>query len=364
MLKFFRVAAYLLVCLLLLGALVRLLLFTGPVVQPAELPSGKIVDMHVHVAGIGAGESGCYVSDTIKDSYKFDYYLNAFSISREELEREGDQIVFTKLSRTIDQSKHIGSAVILALDGVIDKNGHLDLSQTEIYIPNSFVAENTAKYDNLMFGASINPYRPDAMERLEQVKQQGAKLIKWIPSIQMIDPADLKIKAFYQKMIDLGLPLLTHTGQERSFSKAEDDLADPVRLELPLSMGVTVIAAHIATTGETEGEDNMQRILPMFEVFPNLYADISSLTQINKLGFLNDALVDQRLNGRLIYGSDFPLNNMVLVSPYYFPLNLNLDQMMAISRIDNVWDRDVMLKQALGVQPDVFERSGRLLKIY
>ncbi len=362
MLKFFKITVISLVSLFLLAGLIRLLFYTGPVMQPTALPTQKIVDLHVHAAGIGAGGSGCYVSDTIKDSYKFAIYLNAFSISKQELEKVGDQVVFRKLSEKIAQSSHVGSAVVLALDGVIDQQGQLDFSQTEIYIPNQFVAEQTAKYDNLLFGASINPYRPDAIVRLVQVKQQGAKLIKWIPSIQLIDPGDPKIKAFYQKMIALDLPLLTHTGQEKSFTRAQDDLADPQRLKLPLSMGVTVIAAHIATTGETQGEDNMQRILPMFEEYPNLYADISSLTQINKLGYLNRALADPRLKGRLLYGSDFPLINMILVSPYYFPLNLKLEQMMAINNIENVWDRDVQLKQALGVQPDVFEGTGRLLK--
>ncbi len=363
MYKLLKIVINLLVSLALIAGFLRILFYTGPVVEPSTVRVDNIVDMHVHVAGIGAGGSGCYVSGAIKNSYKFDYYLNAFEITKQELESAGDQIVFRKLSDKIAKSSHVGSAIVLALDGVIDQQGQLDLAQTEIYIPNQFVADNTAKYDNLIFGASINPYRPDALEQLEKVKRQGAKLIKWIPSIQMIDPSDPKIKSFYQKMITLDLPLLTHTGQEKSFSKAKDDLADPLRLQLPLSMGVTVIAAHIATTGETLGEDNMQRLLPMFEQYDNLYADISSLTQINKLGFLNKALVDPRVKGRLVYGSDFPLINMVLVSAYYFPLNLTLDQMRTINSIENVWDRDVKLKQALGVQPEVFEKSRQLFNI-
>jgi predicted TIM-barrel fold metal-dependent hydrolase len=363
MFKYLKITIVSLICLAVLACIARLLFYTGPVVQPSALPTQKIVDLHVHVAGIGAGGSGCYVSDTIKDSYKFDIYLNAFSISKQELEKQGDQIVFDRLSAKLAQSSHVGAAVVLALDGVIDASGQLDLSQTEIYIPNQFVAEHTAKYSNLLFGASINPYRPDALQRLDRVKQQGAKLIKWIPSIQLIDPGDPKLKAFYQKMIALDLPLLTHTGQEKSFTRAEDDLADPQRLKLPLSMGVTVIAAHIATTGKTQNEDNMQRILPMFSQYANLYADISSLTQINKLGYLNRALTDPRVKGRLLYGSDFPLINMILVSAYYFPLNLEFEQMRNINSVENVWDRDVKLKQALGVQADIFSRTRKLLRI-
>ena len=126
---------------------------------------------------------------------------------------------------------------------------------------------------------------------------------------------------------------------------------------------MTVIAAHIATTGDNEEESNFQRILPLFPFYPNLYADISSLTQINKPGYLVNALKDPRLKGRLLYGSDFPLVNMILVSPYYFPLNLTLKQMIAIADIDNPWDRDIALKQALGVPTEVFSSSARLFNI-
>ncbi len=54
-------------------------------------------------------------------------------------------------------------------------------------------------------------------------------------------------------------------------------------LELPLSLGVTVIAAHIASTGKNNGKGKFERLLPLFQRFEYLYTDISSLTQINKL---------------------------------------------------------------------------------
>tara|TARA_Y100000588_G_scaffold311497_1_gene337567 strand:- start:338 stop:457 length:120 start_codon:yes stop_codon:yes gene_type:complete len=38
-----------------------------------------------------------------------------------------------------------------------------------------------------------------------------------------------------------------------------------MRLELPLKLGVTVIAAHIATTGENESMPNFERIFPLLK---------------------------------------------------------------------------------------------------
>ena len=54
-------------------------------------------------------------------------------------------------------------------------------------------------------------------------------------------------------MIELDLPLLSHAGDERSFTQAADELADPMRLRLPLELGVRVIAAHIGSTGKNQG---------------------------------------------------------------------------------------------------------------
>ncbi len=346
--------------LLLCG--LRLLLYRGTATEKEPLPKTPIIDLHCHVAGMGIQGSGCFVAAGLKDSMKFPIYLRAFGVTEAELREVGDSILVSRLSTRIKQSKSIGSAVVLAMDGVIT-GGELDREKTQVFVPNSHVAKETKKYPNLLFGASVNPYRKDALARLDEVLAQGAVLLKWIPSIMDIDPADPRITPFYEKMRDAGLPLLTHTGQEKSFLEARDELCDPLRLELPLSLGVTVIAAHIATTGENEGEDNYERILPLFTKYKNLYADISSLTQVNKLGYLHRALLDDRLAGRLVYGSDWPLQFFPVVSPWYHALDLKVSQMWEISGIQNLWDRDVRLKQELGVPAGDFDRGRNLLRL-
>lgn len=359
----FKFISILLICLLSTGLIAREILFESASQVSLGVPKSPVIDMHVHTAGLGYGESGCFISEGMKDSYKFDYYLRAFGVTRKEMEAEGDQLVIQRIAKTIADAENVDAAVVLAMDGVINEKGALDKEKTQVYIPNDYVARETARYPSLFFGASINPYRKDSLAQLEKVKSQGAKLIKWIPNIQHIDPSDKKIIPFYKKMKELELPLLSHTGQERSFDSAIDEYADPKKLELPLSLGVTVIAAHIATTGEIEEESNFQRIMPLFAKYSNLYADISSLTQINKLGYLAKALKTPVLKDKLIYGSDYPLVNMILVSAYYFPLNLTFKEMYTISGIDNPWDRDVALKQALGVPSTVFLDSAKLLNI-
>ena len=329
--------------------------------QLAPKTGKNITDIHVHVAGLGYGGSGCFIGQEMRDNFRFPFYLKALGVSEELIQKEGDSILFKKLSANISSSKTIKQAVVLAMDAYVSNTGELDKKNTHIYVPNTYVKQETDKYSNLLYGASINPNRKDAIQRLQQAKKDGALLVKWIPSIMNIDPADQKHIPFYQAMKELNIPLLTHTGMEKSFASAKDELADPMRLQLPLSLGVKVIAAHIATTGKSQGEDNFQRILKMFDSYPNLYADISSLTQINKLNFLKKALADSRLKGRLLYGTDWPLQFFPIISPWYHINHMSLADAWEASGIKNQWDRDVAIKVALGVDKATLLNNNRLL---
>ncbi|RKZ48183.1 MAG: metal-dependent hydrolase [Gammaproteobacteria bacterium] len=333
-----------------------------PVLDPDPLEQAHIIDWHVHVAGMGFGDSGNFINEEMRDNFRFDFFLSWMDVTEKELEKNGDQILVKKLNNRIVQSKYVDQAVVLALDGVInEKTNILDRKKTQVYVSNEFVVSQTAKYQSLLFGASINPNREDSLELLDEVYQQGAVLIKWIPSIMYIDPSDEKFIPFYKRMAELNLPLLTHTGMEKSFANAKDHFSDPRLLELPLRCGVTVIAAHIATTGESDGQDNFERILPMFDEFPNLYTDISSLTQVNKLGYLAKAIKHPGLTERMIYGSDWPLSSFPLVSPFYHMNHIGIKKSWRVSQYKNKWDLDIKLKEAFGVPHTVFTRKLGIL---
>jgi len=337
-------------------------LFRRPSRPPEPLPVAPFVDLHCHVAGLGAGGSGCFVSERLRRSWKVGFYFRSFGVSRRELEQQGDGLCADRLSSMLGRSRHVGRAVVLALDGAVDDRGNLDAAHTEFYVPNEFVAALAARHTNLLFGASVNPYRPDALARLDQAAANHAVLVKWLPSIQLIDPADQRLAPFYRRLAELRLPLLVHTGAEHSFTWSKDEFGDPARLGLPLSLGVTIVAAHAAWPGRHDGQRDVDRLAHLMQEYPNLYADISSLTQINKLGALREVLRRPEFRGRLVYGTDFPLINLPIVSPWFYPLDLSLRQRWQISRIKNPWDRDVALKQALGVPADVFTRAEKLLR--
>ncbi|MFM8470681.1 MAG: amidohydrolase family protein [Limisphaerales bacterium] len=357
-----RLLALLALTLSLGGCVACRVFYSGPYRTPEPLPTAKLLDMHIHTAGIGAGESGCFISEAMAHSWKLGTYLKAFGTTREEVQQKGDAFVVQLISRQLGGSKHVGQAILLAMDGLVDEKGELDKLRTEIYVPNEFVAKETAKTTNLLFGASINPLRHDALARLDWAATNGARLVKWIPSVMQFDPSDERITPFYRRLVELKLPLLTHAGQERSFTNARDELCDPQRLHLPLKLGVTVIVAHIASTGANAGQRDTDRLAPMMATYTNLFSEISSLTQVNKLGYLKEALTRPEWQGRLLFGSDYPLINTPLCSPHFYPLQLTGEERSRIAEIANPWDRDVELKQALGVPREVFTRSRELFR--
>jgi len=166
---------------------------------------------------------------------------------------------------------------------------------------------------------SVHPYRSDAIEELEKWVRQGVKLIKWLPNAMGINPADPKCDAFYHKMRELDVVLLSHTGEEKAVEADEDQLlGNPLHLRRPLDHGVKVIAAHCAGLGENPDLDRPdRRRTPNFELFMRLvnekkyegllFGDISATTQQNRLGCLTTILKEDQLHPRLVNGSDYPL---------------------------------------------------------
>jgi predicted TIM-barrel fold metal-dependent hydrolase len=325
------------------------------------MPEIPVIDIHCHTAGIGAGGSGCFVSAQMRRSWKYRFYLRAFGVTDAELVREGDGVILRRLAVRLAASRHVQAAVVLALDGVMGADGTLDRERTEAYIPDDFLAAECRRHDNLLFGASVNPARHDAMERLDEAASAGAVLMKWLPSIQFIDPADRRHVPFYRRLRELGLPLLVHTGEEESFTSARNELGDPERLRLPLEEGVTVIAAHCASNGRNGGEANFARFLRLALLYPNLYADISALTQANRLGHLPSVLRHRELHERLLYGTDMPLLTTGITSPWFQLFRLPLAEVRRVAAVENPWDRDVELKRALGMPEELLGNAARLL---
>jgi len=154
---------------------------------------------------------------------------------------------------------------------------------------------------------------------------QGARAVKWLPPAMGIDPASPRCDAFYEALMKHNIPLLTHAGEEKAVAAGEGtEFGNPLALRRPLDKGVKVIVAHCGSLGEStdldKGPDAEK--LPSFQLFSrlmdesryqhNLFADISALTQVNRVdSALATVIQRQDWHQRLINGSDYPLPGVV-----------------------------------------------------
>lgn len=330
---------------------------------PREIKK-NLVDMHTHTACVSP-DNGCYINENFKKHWKYGVYLKALGVSKKELAEKGDVIITQKLSQLVSQSKFVAKAVVLALDGYYDQNGNLDRSKTQILVSNKFVLEQTKLHTNLVYAASVHPLRKDALVELAKAKADGAVLIKWIPCIMGIDPDgdDPRMTAYYKKLVELNLPLLSHAGDEHSFLESDNKLCDPQKLKRPLDLGVKVIAGHLGTLGKYDSETSLARMLKLLKTYPDLKFDISSLVNINKFAHVKYAL---DYSGRYYYGSDYPLIRAELLgiplsNQSYYKFKITKAWAQFISGLQNEFDQDVALKLALGVPLADLEKSQELL---
>jgi len=290
------------------------------------LDPARVVDFHVHVAGIGTGETGCEVHPHMRSwatplaRGRFEVFLSGAGVG--DLER-ADQEYAGRLDELFATMPLASRGALLAFDRAHDEAGEVDPEHTEFHVPNEYVFELAdASGGRFVPVMSVHPYRLDALEALERWAARGGRLIKWLPNSMGMDPASPKCDAYYAKMVELDLTLLSHTGEEQAVDARErQKLGNPLRLRRALDAGVRVIAAHCASLGEDEDLDlpeGARERVPSLDLFLRmmdeeryeglLFGEISATTQFNRLGGALQAIVARRdLHPRLVFASDYPL---------------------------------------------------------
>jgi predicted TIM-barrel fold metal-dependent hydrolase len=288
----------------------------------ADLDGHALVDNHVHIVGLGAGGSGAYANPKM---FTWRYpvsYIKASTIlnASKAADREAvDQLYIKRLLELADGFPLPLVLAILAFDYHYTKEGGIDLDKSEFYVPDEYVLNLAKEHpEHFIPVVSIHPYAPDALRRLEEAARAGARLVKWLPNAQGMDPLDPDIDPYYRMMARHGMALLCHTGWEMSVSSDAQRLGSPLRLRRPLDLGVTVIMAHVGNNGINEDIDNPGkrasncslaiRMLDDPRYQGRLFADIAMITQATRpRSDLKMLLERSDLHPRLINGSDYPL---------------------------------------------------------
>jgi hypothetical protein len=329
--------------------------------QPPSNLTLPPVDGHVHIVGTGAGGTGCWLkADSAYHRVEANFLCRVIGMDPAALQGDFDRLYVEHLLGRLRASS-LRAAVVLAQEQVHDATGRVVPGAGLFHVPNDYVLRLGRQYAEFLPAVSIHPARPDALDKLERCLAGGAAMMKILPNVLNIDCADRRFTKFWERMAAAQLPLLCHTGGEKTLPVVDAALAHPRRLELALECGVTVIAAHCATKSALWDGQWFPDFVAMTEKFPHLYGDNSAFCVLNNRirGRVVPTCVAEPLAGRLVHGSDWP----VPVSGFWPWAKgfITGAEWRAARGEKNLLERDARLKRAMGFAPATFTRVWDLL---
>jgi len=312
-----------------------------------------IVDCHVHIA---ANSPGCgAISPRLLKAPGFRFLRWWFAMKGTDAQMQ--QKLADVLSSAINRTPELDAAVVLAFDAVYDNEGRMDPQNTHLHVTNDYVIDLSKRYRKMLFGASVHPYRRDAVAETERCIHAGAVLMKWLPVTHNFDPADRRCIPVYEAMAHYRLPLLCHTGWERMLVTTNTAVADPLRLREALKRGVTVIAAHCGTRSAPWETDYLPNWTRMAREYEHFYGDTAALNLPSRWYAYDVILRDRALRSKLVHGSDWP------IMPWPVLTKMDAGSSRRLLFEGNWMRRDILIKKRLGLAEDYLQRGGGLLRL-
>ena len=317
----------------------------------------QLIDIHVHIVGVGAGGTGCYLRRGWRNML-VPLALRHIGLPATALRDDFDRLYVERLLELVRGSS-LKAAGILAMDRVYDDRGEPMPAAELLYVPNAYVLELAKRHSEFLPIVSIHPARPDALEELERCLAGGAAMLKLLPLYQNVDCNDRRHTRFWERMAEAGLPLLSHTGGEHTVPNNEPRFADPRTMELPLQCGVTVIAAHCATKSGVFDRDYLGALCEMMQRYDRLYADNSAFN-IPLRSRAYRAALKPPIVDRLLHGSDFPV--FVYARWAWLRGLIDFATCRRWDKHPNVLERDYQIKREIGFPDAVFTRAAELIR--
>jgi hypothetical protein len=322
------------------------------------------IDCHVHVVGTGTSGSGCWYRPRGLTRIGAPFLVHAVGLTMRDLHgSDFDRIYAERLLSYVRESPSIDRALLLAHELPYRDDGTPLPERASFYVSNDHVLRLAREHPEFLAAVSIHPSRRDALDELEQCLAGGAAALKCLPNVQGIDWNDRRHTRFLERMAEAGLPLLAHTGSERTMPVMDAKLASPRVLTRPLEIGVTCIAAHCGTGMMLLDPDYFDVFAEMVARFPRLYGDNSALAALNFR--LRPSALRRLTSGplaeRILHGSDLPVPSSGLL-PWLGGM-LSWREYRAAAGITVPLERDAQLKRALGFSEATFTRAETVLRL-
>jgi hypothetical protein len=175
-----------------------------------------LIDMHCHVGVLDDPKYG-RISDWMQRQSTFRIFLKYACVSENDV---SNRTLHDAALSAIGEAG-MDSVVCLALDAVYDDQSRRREDLSQFWVANEYVLQLQKDLggSKILLGASIHPYRPTFEKDLRKAVDQGAVLLKWLPSAQHIETADTRVLDALRVTATAGhggrpLPVLLHVGVE------------------------------------------------------------------------------------------------------------------------------------------------------
>jgi len=197
----------------------------------------------------------------------------------------------------------------------IDKAVIVSFNLTTAYgvclVTNDDLANFVQKYPDRFIGfAGIDVPAPDAMDQLEYaITSLGLKGVKLVPPLQKFDISDKKFDPLWRKMVDLNVPLWTHTAHQISVISSVTKFGHPLLVDemATRNQDLTIIMGHLGVPWFWDAWSVVVR-------HPHVYVDVSAYPELYPwIPF--DAYSRFNVENKVIFASDHPLTHWNEILP-------------------------------------------------
>lgn len=255
------------------------------------------------------------------------------------------------MMRCVRESHYLDRVCLFPVDARVDARGREQHRDKTVCSRTEDVLAVHRDYPQLTVPfLSVNPLRPDALDRLDAYHARGCRGAKFLQNYWRLDLNQDRLVPYYEKLRDLGIPLVIHLGSEYTID------ADPAyegidMLRLPLQVGGTVIAAHMAlgrichrvlvwrnlSRKPRDFDADYFALLDLLERHDNLYADLAAILSPLRARALRHLSRQDRIGAKILFATDYPVPFPTLFNSFDLPWRTR----RRLARITNPFDRAV-----------------------
>lgn len=268
------------------------------------------------------------------------------------VQKQGLSLYESYLERFIDtlrNSSYVKKVCLFPVDARLDNKGNQIHKDTSVCSTTEDVLALYQKYPDLIIPfLSINPLRVDALDRIDLYTEQGCKGAKFLQNYWQIDTNDKRFIPYYEKLKAKGIPLVVHTGSEFAIG-AKRAFEGTQMLRLPLEIGVTIVASHMAlgqidhkiafwrnlSKNPKNFDQDYHALCEMLLCRENLYADLAGILSPLRARALRHLAQQKEIHGKLLFATDYPVPFATILNTF----DLSCSVRLRLAKTTNFFDR-------------------------